>query len=228
LQVFCRIHENARPARMGRAGVQTKRSNREAMNNRIHITVAAVLLAAASTAAMAADDGAFFINGNLGQSRYRDSGFNDKTDTAGAVRLGYDWNAGAFSFGAEGGYVDLGKASGLGYVSYAGTYGGTYGISAKTSGWLLGGNFKYRFGNNMYLSSRAGWFRSTFDTNVSGLGSQSYAGNGGYVGLGLGYDFNRNFGIGASYDRYHGRATIYGEKVGENIDMFSAFAEFRF
>lgn len=198
------------------------------MNKRIHITAAAALLAAASTAAMA-DDGAFFINGNLGQSRYHDSGFNDKTDTAGAVRLGYDWNAGAFSFGAEGGYVDLGKASGLGYVPYyAGPYGGTYGISAKTSGWLLGGNFKYRFGNNMYLSSRAGWFRSTFDTNVSGLGSQSYSGNGGYAGLGLGYDFNRNFGIGASYDRYHGRATIYGERVGENIDMFSAFAEFRF
>ncbi|MEW9572440.1 outer membrane protein [Rhodanobacter sp. Si-c] len=194
------------------------------MNKRIQMTIAAVLLAAASSGAMAADDGAFFINGNLGQSRYHDSGFGDKTDTAGAVRLGYDWNAGAFSFGAEGGYVDLGKASGMAYVPY----GGVYGISAKTSGWLLGGNFKYHFANGMYLSSRMGYFRSTFDTSVSGIGSQDFSGNGAYAGVGFGYDFNRNFSLGVSYDRYHGRASIYDEKVGENIDMFSAFAEFRF
>lgn len=198
------------------------------MNKRIHMTVAAALLAAASTGAMAADGGAFFINGNLGQSNYHDSGFSNKTDTAGAIRLGYDWNAGAFSFGAEGGYVNLGKASGTVYVPYGGFLGGPNSISAKTSGWLLGGNFKYRFGNGMYVSTRAGWFRSTFDMYASGLGSKSFSGNGGYVGVGLGYDFNQHFGIGVSYDRYHGNSSVYDQKVGEDIDMFSATAEVRF
>ncbi|MEW9623923.1 hypothetical protein [Rhodanobacter geophilus] len=101
---------------------------------------------------MPADDGTFFINGNPGQSRCHDSGFSGRTDAAGAVRLGHDWNAGAIGLGAEGGHA----------------------------------------------------------------------------GLGIGCDFSRNFGIGASYDRCHGRPTLHGEKAGENIDMFPAFAEFRF
>lgn len=196
------------------------------MDKRIRMAVAAALLAVASTGAMAAESGAFFINGNLGQSRYHDSGFSDKTDTASAVRFGYDWNAGAFSFGAEGGYVDLGKASGTAYSDVP--YGPSYGISAKTSGWLLGGNGKYRYANGMFVSARLGYFRSTFDTSMSGAGSQSFSGDGGYAGVGFGYDFNRNVSLGVGYDHYHGRATVYGTKAGEDIDMFSAFAEFRF
>lgn len=194
------------------------------MNKHIRMTAIAVVLAAASASAMAADGGAFFVNGNLGQSHYHDRGFNSgNTDTSGAVRFGYDWNADAWSYGVEGGYVDLGKATGTFYTPY-----GTAGLNVKTSGWLLGGNGKYRFANHMFVSARLGWFRSTFDGSISGVGSQSFSGNGGYAGVGLGYDFNRHFSLGVGYDTYHARATVFGIKAKESIGVYSAFAEYRF
>jgi len=194
------------------------------MNKRIRMTAIAVVLAAASAGAMAADQGAFFVNGNLGQSHYHDRGFNGgNTDTSGAVRFGYDWNTNAWSYGVEGGYVDLGKATGTVYTPY-----GTAGFNVKTSGWLLGGNGKYRFANHMFVSARLGWFHSTFDASVPGAGSQSFSGNGGYAGVGVGYDFNQHFSLGAGYDTYHGRATVFGTKSKESIGVYSAFAEYRF
>ena len=217
------MRQNALPASMVlRASL---RIIKEAMNKRIQLTAIAGVFALASTSLMAADQGAFFINGNLGQAHYHDSGFSNgsNTDTASALRAGYDWNVDHWSFGAEGGYADLGKATGK---IFAG--GNVASFNIKTTGWLLGGNAKYRFDNHMFVSARLGWFRSNFDVNVPGLGSQSFSGNGAYSGLGVGYDFSQHFSLGMNYDGYHGRATFYGTKVKESIGVYSAFAEYRF
>ena len=193
------------------------------MNKRIPMAAIAVALAAVSTSSFAADQGAFFINGNLGQSNYHDSGFTDHTDTSTSVRAGYSWQGSTTDFGVEAGYVDLGKASGSVSANNA-----IANYSVKGKGPLLGVNFKYKFNNKMFLSARGGWFHSSLDANISGLGSQSFHGDGGYLGAGVGYDISSHFSLGVSYDDYHARAKIYGVKSGESIGVFSGFAEYRF
>lgn len=195
------------------------------MNKRIQLTAIAGVFALASTSLMAAEQGTFFVNGNLGQAHYHDSGFSNgsNTDTAAALRAGYDWNVSNWSVGVEGGYADLGKATGKVFAG-----GNVASFNIKTTGWLLGGNGKYRFDNHMFVSARMGWFRSNFDVNVPGYGSQSFSGDGAYGGLGVGYDFNQHFSLGVNYDGYHGRATVAGIKTKESIGVYSAFAEYRF
>ncbi|MDE2308808.1 MAG: porin family protein [Xanthomonadaceae bacterium] len=194
------------------------------MKKLIKMTAAAVVLGALSTSAFAAGPGAFFINANIGQSNFHDHSFSNHTDTATAVRAGYAWHIGnAGDFGVEAGYVDLGRASGSVLVNNVST-----GFGAKLSGPLLGANYRYTFSNKIYVSARAGWFRSKFDANIAGIGSQSFSGNGAYSGLGVGYDITPHFSLGVNFDEYHGRATVYGTKAKEGVSALSGFAEVRF
>lgn len=193
------------------------------MNKRIQMSAIAIAMVAASGSAFAADQGAFFINGNLGQSHFHSRYYTDNTGTSSAARVGYAWNlgSGAGGLGVEAGYVNLGRAS----VS---AYDGAYSASAKLSGPVVGANYKYTFNNKMFVSVRAGWFRSKFDTKVSGIGSQSFSGNGAYSGVGVGYDITPHFSLGVNFDEYHGRATVYGTKAKQAVSSLSGFAEYRF
>ena len=177
------------------------------------------MLAAVSGSALATDQGAFFINGNLGQSTYHDSGFNDNTDTSGAIRAGYSWQSYKVDFGVEGGYVDLGRATGEAYGDK---------FSVKGKGPLLGMNIKYKFENQMFVYARGGYFHSTMDAHVDGFGSENFHGNGGYLGAAVGYDITPQFSLGLAYDDYHGRVRVDGEKSNESIGVYSGFAEYRF
>jgi len=202
------------------------------MNNRFRITAIAVALAAASFSAMADDQGAFFINGNAGQSDYHDNSLNNKdTAASGALRIGYTWQSPVVDFGVEAGYIDLGKGTG------AGTYEGVNeAYSARIDGTLLGANLKYKFGNNWFISGRAGYFRSQmrFKDTVSAMGfgteyvSQKYSGDGGYAGVGVGYDITSHFSVGASYDNYYARIKVSGQGANTTVGVFSGFAEYRF
>ena len=193
------------------------------MDKRIPLAVIAVAMATASTCSMAANQGAFFINGNLGQSTYHDSGFNDNKDTSEAIRAGYSWQSNVVDFGVEAGYVDLGQARGS-----VATGNGNTGFTVKGKGPLLGINIKYKFANRMFVSARGGWFRSKLVAGISGIGSDSFQGDGSYAGAGVGYDLTPNFSLGVSYDDYHGRANVYGTKTGESVGVVSGFAEYRF
>lgn len=193
------------------------------MNKQFQITAFAVVLAAASSCAFATDPGAFFVNGNLGQSHYQDKGFSDRTDVSTAVRAGYSWQSNVVDFGVEAGYVDLGKARG---TVTAGNFNANY--SAQGKGPLLGIDLKYKFVSKWFVSGRLGYFRSTLVENISGLGSQNFSGDGGYVGVGTGYDITPHFSLGASYDNYHGRVKYAGTSYADNIGVLSGFAEYRF
>jgi hypothetical protein len=190
------------------------------MKKFIRMIAVAGALAAASGSAMAVDDeGAFFVNGNFGPSTYYDHGFKDNTDTSEAIRAGYSWQSYKVDFGVEGGYVDLGRATGEAYgVKY----------SARGKGPLAGLNLKYKFESKVFISARGGYFRSTLDEHVKGYGSDSFHGNGAYVGAGVGYDITPHFSLGLSFDDYHGRVSFDGDKASDDIGVYSGFAEYRF
>jgi hypothetical protein len=202
-----------------------KQQHRGNMMKQIQIIAVAGVLAAVSGSALATDQGTFFINGNLGQSTYHESGFNDNTDTSGAIRAGYSWQSYKVDFGVEAGYVGLGTAT---TNLSTGLPGVTEKFSVKVKGPLVGLNIKYKFENQMFVSARGGLFHSSVDANVEDFGSERFHGNGGYVGAAVGYDFNQHFSLGLAYDGYHARINSGEVKGNESIGVYSGFAEYRF
>jgi OOP family OmpA-OmpF porin len=210
------------------------------MNKTLTVALGAALAVASASAAAADTHGAFFINAGVGQAQYHVGhtdglGYKlDDKDTAGALRFGYAWKVGnGFDLGVEGGYTDLGKL----VAKY--NDGVTFAKSdLGAKGWLLGGNGKYRFDRNWYVSARAGWFRSeerlkVFAGDVETGTTQVYGrtddqGNGWYGGVGVGYDFAPNFSMGLNYDNYHAKAKLEGISNSGNAGVFSLSAEFRF
>lgn len=198
--------------------------DREAMSRIIKVAAFSMLLGAVSTGAFAADTGAFFINGNIGQSHFDGQEFSEPNDTTVAARIGYAWHVGdAGDVGVEAGFADLGQARDAMISNFDTAY-----VKAKLSGPLVGANYKYTFGNKMFVSVRGGWFRSKFDVSGPGAFSQSFSGDGAYGGVGVGYDFTQQFGLGVNLDEYHGGVTVYGMKSSEDVRAISGFAEYRF
>jgi hypothetical protein len=193
------------------------------MNKRFVVTATAIALAAASTSTFASDPGTFFINGNLGQSSYNSGTATDNKAFSPAIRAGYTWYNDVWNFGVEAGYVDLGSIHGTVNVEGISTR-----YTDKASGPLVGLNLKYKFENKWYVSGRGGYIHSTLKAGASGFGSQSYSGNGGYAGLGVGYDITPHFSLGAGYDLYRVRARGDGLLFRGYVGVTSAFAEYRF
>lgn len=196
------------------------------MKKHLGIAAFAVVLAAASTSSFAADPGAFFINGNLGQSNFHDhEDFNDSnTDTSATLRAGYYWQSDVVDFGVEAGYASMGTAKG----SLLGPNLSTFNFAAKVTGPLAGATIKYKFQNKMFLSARAGYFGSTIKLSGDGFGSQSKSEGGSYIGAGVGYDITPQFSLGVNWDEYRARASFYGIGTKLGITSISGFAEYRF
>lgn len=196
------------------------------MKKHVGTAALAAVLAAVSTSSFATDPGAFFINGNLGQSNFHDQGdFNsNNTDTSATLRAGYYWQSDVVDFGVEGGYASMGSAKG----SLAGPNLSTLDYSAKVTGPLAGATIKYKFQNRMFLSARAGYFGSNIKLGVDGFGSQSKSEGGSYIGAGAGYDITPQFSLGVNWDEYRARASFYGIGTRLGISSISGFAEYRF
>jgi len=185
---------------------------------------------ALASASVMAQDGYFFVNGNLGHSAYSAHYLNgwDQVATQGALRLGYAWQ-GPVDVGVEAGYADLGRVTRHGAYEYLDHNGdnqyGSYRNALSARGWLLGGNVKYNFDSAWYLSARAGFFEPTIDTKVSSDSANfrsSSTSTRGYAGVGGGYNFSPSWGLGVSYDYYN-----LGHTVG-SANTFSVTAEMRF
>ncbi len=165
-----------------------------------------------------ADEG-FYIDGSVGRASVDDSGIDDN-DTG--FRIGGGWRF-LENFGAEVGYLDLGKVEeevaiggATGSVEVDGLYAGVSGripLSDDTAGFFLSARAGLLFWD-AEGRVRAGTVTVPFDDSDNDF----------YVGVGGGYDFNEQFGVSLTYDRY---------KVGDsgadfNYSVIGATGEVRF
>jgi hypothetical protein len=193
------------------------------MRTRFQITVIAVALAAASSSSFAEESGAFFINGNVGQSSYNSGTVTSNTTFGSSIRGGYSWYSEMWDFGVEAGYVDLGTVRAPVNIE-----GFIFHESSKAEGPLLGINLKYKFENHWFISGRVGYLRTMVDSSVSGLGSTDLRGGGGYGGLAVGYDLTKHFSLALAYDNYRIRSRVGDIKLAGNVGLSSLLVEYRF
>lgn len=191
------------------------------------LAVAAALVAAAPAFAQDnsgnTNNGGFFINGNAGHSDVI-SGPNSGSDTGYAIDGGYRWALSPqFALGAEVGYNDLGN------VQVKNVFNNQPVIAnnkASLHGATVGATAHYNVTPNWYVSGRTGLYA----WNGKGVSNDPFpidehrSSDGYYAGAGVGYDFNRNFGLGLAYDYYH------ADKSNLNLstNLFSVNAEYRF
>jgi OmpA-OmpF porin, OOP family len=192
-----------------------------------------------------ADD--FFVNTSLGETNFYfptppgPNVFYGHSHTE-ALRFGYRWTAGAFSYGLEAGYANLGRS-----YSYDAYILGFDRVTERIDGFTLGPTLKYALPMGFYVSAHGGLFRST-DHQVdkftgSGLivptysvtSRSSFSGMGSFAGVGLGYDFNHSFGVSLNYDRYRAHLPNVEDEVKyqlfavpPRVDAYSVTAEYRF
>ncbi|HLI17296.1 MAG TPA: outer membrane beta-barrel protein [Rhodanobacteraceae bacterium] len=201
-------------------------------NTAIVLAIAAVFAAAPcfiqeahaqdATNTTGADSG-FFINGNVGHS-YFGSGRNSGNDVGYAVNGGYRWALGnGFAIGPEIGYNDLGN------VTLKNVFNSQPVVApgkASLHGWTVGANARYNFNPNWYVSARTGlyaWNGRGMTNDLSPLDVHRNA-DGYYGGVGVGYDFSRQFGVGLGYDYYRAKKSDINLSTG----VLGVNAEVRF
>lgn len=182
-----------------------------------------VALAASSFAAQAgnADPDHMFVNASAGVSHSNVSGLTDKNSWGYGLHFGYRWQD---TWGIEGGYVDLGKPEQKAFYNQR-----PYNLKLHLTGWTLGANGRWTFGENWYASARVGAFFSKTKVTAGGyfMGETSATDTNFYVGGGIGYDFSPQLSLGLNIDRY--RAKAKGILNGTNSPyMAAATLEYRF
>jgi len=155
---------------------------------KILILSCALALAGLSNAALAAPpkDTAVFLRVEAGHSDIDLEGDFDDSDSTSSLRGGYYFTP---NFAVEGFFGTL--------------YDGRFlGLNGEVEAYGIGGIAKKNFGANntgFFINGRAGVLRAntTFDDGIGEFRDDTTEP---YVGVGLGYDFTRAFGLSANYD----------------------------
>jgi outer membrane protein W len=153
--------------------------------NKSVLLASALVLAGLSSSAVAAEG--WFVRGEAGTTTLEIDGAEGDDDTFG-VRGGYFFTP---NVAVEGFYTNYGDDSGDG-------------VSIKASGYGVGVVGKKNFGPNehtgFFISGRVGAVHIETKLGVDGVGNAKDSSTEGYVGVGAGYDFTRNFGLSLNYD----------------------------
>ena len=168
---------------------------------RLKKTMIAALMAAGGLAASQASiaqgmpDRGWYAGGSLGQSDTDcepAAGLScDNKDTAWKAFGGYQLNR---NFAVEFGYTNLGEVS---------ASGGGVNISVESTAWELVGVGSFPLANQFSVYGKLGFFRAEAEvsSNIAG-GSGSKTTTDLTYGLGVRYDFSRNLGLRAEWQRY--------------------------
>jgi len=194
-------------------------------------TVAAIALAGSSVSVsplvmaqamkMGGPDAGWYAGGSIGESK-TDCNTNgvagasrDDKDTGFRVFGGYNFNQ---HFAAEFGYADLGKVT---------ASAGGASAEVKNTAWDVMAVGIIPLAEKFSLYGKLGWYFA--DSKLSGdlLGSASQNSNNATYGIGAGYDFNRNLGLRAEWQRY---GNVGGDNVGgkSDADVYSIGVVYRF
>lgn len=208
------------------------------MRKMLMCAAVAAVLAGVSLSSMASDSNSqAFVNGSVGQSKFHAGGLQDNTDTGAAIYLGYRWSPEQrFWIGPELGFADLGKLSQNYHTDWGNGLMSDSHATIKNRAALLGVNMKWDLGEQMFLVVHGGVDRvrtssdlritSNFTDEISGSGHVSN--NSWYAGATFGYDFNRSFGIGVTYDNYNLRSDSSFGDSSTNISVIGVTGEYRF
>jgi len=183
----------------------------------------AALAFALPAAAQSVDTKAFYLGANLGQSKFNNVDCTgtttcDTSDNAFKVFGGYSFNK---NWAAELGYADLGKAKLADSISS---------VEAKATAWDLNDVFSWPFSDSGFaVFGRAGLYMG--DVKLSGDASGSKTTTDLTYGLGGQYDFNRNFGLRAEWQRYSkmkSHSDTTGEDGSGDVDAMTIGVLYRF
>jgi OmpA-OmpF porin, OOP family len=196
----------------------------------------------------------FFVDGNLGTTRYRDASASGRPHYVGAlthgngvfqnVRFGWRWNG---IIGPEIGYAYLGEGK-----QAQPKLNSTYSIQSKAL--TVGLNGKFNFYQKWFVTGHAGWLRTYTDVGYAvgnnytcynkgpsliycpgspfDISNKSY-GSSWYAGLGMGYDVTEHVSVGVTYDNYNVKYNANSEKYGQpfmakrDAGTYSASIEYR-
>jgi OmpA-OmpF porin, OOP family len=186
---------------------------------------ATVMAAPAVSMAQARGAAGWYIGGGIGQSKAKDGctgvggpGVScDDKDTALKFFGGYQVNR---NFAAELGYSDLGKVKASGP-------GGS--VDIKSNAWDLTAIGAFPLANQFSIFGRLGFYRS--ETKLSGLASGKKDTTDLTYGLGVQYDFARDFGVRGEWQRYRGikaRNDATGAEGKSDVDVLGVSLIYRF
>jgi OOP family OmpA-OmpF porin len=183
------------------------------------LIVAAILALGGPFAASQAAAQGFYIGGSVGKSDFDDnnaipslitSGTVDGSDTGFKIFGGYQFNQ---NFGVDLAWVDLGKAS------YSGTFSGlpVTGGTVKTLGLNVSAVGTLPLSSGFALFGKVGFFAWDAKANDTTGGvpfSGSQNGTDVSFGVGASYDFTKNIGIRAEWERFKAEGDINLLSVG--------------
>jgi hypothetical protein len=212
------------------------------MKNVLLLAAAGLVALSISFTACADSQGAFML-ANVGRTHT-----DANNSTAYGISGGYRWVIyGPFSFGGEGGYVNLSRA----YFQDDRTISsidptGLHTLTSHTRGkskneaLLLGVNGKWELPGRYFITAHAGLarYRNKVRLHATGIldgvstegfsDRYRYYDTSYYAGVGFGYEFSPQVSLSFTYDHYEPRYEAYGIRESIKLDTYGASVEFRF
>ncbi len=197
------------------------------MISALAVGVACALVAPAAFAG----EGQGFVGAEVGQSKIKIEGESSK-DTSFAIRGGYMFNNNVGVEGFYGRYYDK--------TLHASDSGMTGTLKPTLDGYGVGVVGKWNLtgatnNTGLFAKGHLGVMQANAKASATlDIDGTTYSGSvkshttTGYIGVGLGYDFNRNVGVSVNYDYFRPKFKVAGESSNVPVNTWSLGFEYRF